>query len=319
MRFLLDHTSRSPYPVQVVRQATAQVIAGRLHPGDRLPSVRQMARQLHISRTTAGRIHEALSDSMVAEVRPRSGLYVATPESAWPDQIREMQAVYEFLKETSERARQMGLDMPRLIKLLGSLEGRDTTAQASGPGVFFPLVATRDFHECVEPSLGDDFPARLLHIPPSGLSADTDPRVFRARFVLSSYFMRVRAKKIAEDLGRPLLYLRYNTRLLNECMDIPTGTRRTLLTRDSSNADSLKVFLAHAYPEVPARRYTVVTVADWLKDPALAHGSEPVWATITVRPFLRGRIHPSRVRLLQPLLADDFVEELRCLALLGYH
>jgi GntR family transcriptional regulator len=317
VRFLLDPTSRSPYPIQVVRQATAQVIAGRLHPGDRLPSVRQMARQLHISRTTAGRIHDALSDSMVAEVRPRSGLYVAMPEG--PDQIREMQAVYEFLKETSERARQMGIDIPRLIKLLGSLEGRDTAANTSGPNVFFPLVATRDFHECVEPSLGDDFPARLLHVPPTGLSADTDPRVFRAQVVLSSYFMRARARKIAEDLGRPLLFLRYNTRLLDECMDIPMGTRRTLLTRDAANADSLKVFLAHAYPEVPTRRYVVVTVADWLKDPALAGGSEPVWATITVRPFLRGRIRPSQVRLLQPLLADDFVEELRCLALLGYH
>ena len=314
MKFFLDHGSRSTYPTQVVRQATAQMVAGRLHPGDRLPSVRQFARELGIARTTAERIHEALCDSMLAELRPCSGAFVAAPEGQGLDEIRSMQAVYAFLKETAQKARRLGLDVPRLVQLLGNLErkGKDRAGQA----VYLPLVATRDFFECVEHDLGKDFPVTLLHVAPGGLSADTDRRLFRARYVLSSYYMRARAKKIAEDLGRPLLYLRYNTQLLDEWADIPAGETRTLLTRDANNADTIKVFLAHAYPEVAVARYRVLTAAEWLRSPAARDETEPVWATSTAEPILKG-IRPGRVRPLHPILAEDFVEELRCLALLG--
>ena len=71
MGFLLDRESNESYARQVVRQAAAQLVAGRLHPGDRLPSVRRLARELGISRSTSERIHEALCDSMLADVRPR--------------------------------------------------------------------------------------------------------------------------------------------------------------------------------------------------------------------------------------------------------
>jgi len=122
MKFYLDHSSRSTYPVQVVRQATAQMVAGRLQPGDRLPSVRQFARELGIARTTAERIHEALCDSMLAELRPCSGAFVAEPEGQGGDEIRSMRAVYAFLKETTQKARRLGIDGPRLVQLLGNLE-----------------------------------------------------------------------------------------------------------------------------------------------------------------------------------------------------
>jgi len=288
-------------------------VAGRLQPGDRLPSVRQFARDLGIARTTAERIHEALCDSMLAELRPCSGAFVAEPEGQGGDEIRSMREVYAFLKETTQTARRLGLDVPRLVQLLGNLDrsGRDRAGQP----VYLPLVATRDFFECIAHDLGSDFPATLLHVSPGGAGTETDRRLFRARYVLSSYYMRVRAKKIAEELGRPLLYLRYNTRLLDEWADIPEGETRVLLTRDANNADTIKVFLAHAYPEVPVERYRVFTVAEWLKAPA-ARGARPVWATSTAEPFLKG-IPAGEVRPLHPILAEDFVEELRCLALLS--
>ncbi len=314
IKFYLDPQSRSPYPVQVVRQAAAQVFAGRLHPGDRLPSVRQLARELHISRTTAERIHEALCDSMLAEMRPRSGAFVAAPEAEQLLRVRSMLAIYEFLKQTAAQALRLGLDTDRLAQLLTSM-GR---LQVHGEiGVCFPLVATRDFYECVEQSLGDNFPARLVYIPPTGLAGLGDRRVLGARFVLSSYYMRARAKRVAEALRCPLLYLRYNTSLLDEWMDIPSKGHRTLLTRDRDNAESIKIFLSRAYPEVPSQCYRVEPVTSWLKDPSTADDDEPVWVTITAQPFVKRHPKRERVRLLHPLLADDFIDELRCLALLG--
>src|SRR5687768_9443832 len=121
MAFQLDRRSRLPYPAQVQRQALAHVVAGRLHAGDRLPSVRELARQLRISRTTAERINEALCESMAVEMRPRRGAYLGAAEADAGGSgggIARAQALHALLEETLERAGRIGVDAARLGQLL---------------------------------------------------------------------------------------------------------------------------------------------------------------------------------------------------------
>jgi hypothetical protein len=73
--------------------------------------------------------------------------------------------------------------------------------------------------------------------------------------------------------------------------------------------------LASAYPEVPQQSYAVIALADWDIEAARARATGEVWVSPTVEAAVREHIAPSRVRALHPMLADDFVEELRCLAL----
>lgn len=314
MAFRLDRRSPLPYPAQVQRQAVAQVVAGRLLSGDRLPSVRQLAQQLRISRTTAERIQEALSDTMLVEVRPRSGAYVGSfdPLShARGSGLERAHAVHEFLRETLERARQLGLDAARFGRLVSILQEQGD-ASAEHRTVPLPLVATPDAFECMARCLPDGFPARFLHIHPNASAAEL-PR--RTRYVLCGYYLRARAQRIAESLGCKVLYVRYNVRLLNESMAIPPREHRHFVTRDPDNAETTRVFLVSAYPEVPSHRYTVASVKEWLSDRRAVEGGGQVWATVTAAPFLEGVVEPARVRVNHPVLAEDFIDELRSLAL----
>ncbi len=309
MGFLLNRESGASYALQVVRQAAAQLFAGRLHPGDRLPSVRRLARQLGISRSTAERIQEALCDSMLAEVRPRSGIYVARDLD--PIEVQEsLHAVYEFLKETVERAERLGLDRARLLKLLGDLSEPSNGRQCP----LFPVVATRDFYECVRASLTNGFPARICHLPPDGSSLRIPQK---AHYILTSYYMRPQAEKIAEALGCSLLYMRFNEKLLDKAMSIPADQHRHFVTRDADNAECTKVFLANAYPEVPTDRYTVAPAATWLENVNETRRTDQVWTHLTAFPLVRNRVDPARIRLFHPVLDERFLDELRCLALLS--
>jgi DNA-binding transcriptional regulator YhcF (GntR family) len=143
MSFLLDRHSRLPFAAQVQQQAEAHLVAGRLHPGDRLPSVRQLARQLGISRTTAERIHETLCEATLAQSRPRSGAFVATRETEWSKQTEWAQTVYAFLKSTVQRARELGLDATRLSELLHALGQENWSPSTDTLAVFPVLVAGR--------------------------------------------------------------------------------------------------------------------------------------------------------------------------------
>ena len=315
MVFQLDRRSRLPYPAQVQRQALAHVVAGRLHAGDRLPSVRELARQLRISRTTAERINEALCESMAVEMRPRRGAYLGAAESdasgGSGGGIARAQALHALLVETLERAGRIGVDAARLGQLLRVVEQeRSGVAPHALPSI--QVVATADGFECMSLSLPRGFPVRLVHVPPNASPASL-PR--RAPYLLCGYYLRGLGRRFAEQMGSALLYVRYNTRLLDEFMAVPPGQHRTFLTRDADNAETTRSLLASAYPEVPTERYTVRAVREWLGDSTARGGSGPVWATITAVPFLEGRIEPSRLRVHHPTLADDFVDELRCLAL----
>ncbi len=309
MGFLLDRRSRLTYSAQVQLQALAQLFAGRLSPGDRLPSVRELARELAISRTTAERIHEALCDALFAEVRPRSGAFVATPEpvagAEWARAVRDL------LNDTVMRARGLGLATDRLCHLLDAFASDDSQPLRT-ESVLFPVVATRDAFECMVDCLDDRFPGRFFHIPPDATAVSL-PR--RCRFLLSGYFLREKAQEVSRQLGCKVLNIRYNVKLLDRVMAIDASEHRHVLTRDDDNAETTRAFLASAYPEVDASRYTVASVQTWLRDAAAIRGTGQVWATTTALPYLTGRLTTSRITKFHPTLDAEFVEELRCLAL----
>jgi hypothetical protein len=236
---------------------------------------------------------------------------VVSPESLTERQHLEcVRSVYELLKQTVIKGRALGLDVHRLADLIRAFddESRDGAAIA-----LFPVIATRDWYECMSACLHSGFPARLLHLPPNSRAAQFPPE---ARYLLSSYYMRGRAREIAAVMGRPVLYVRYNVALLDRAMTFPAGEFRYFVTRDADNADTSRQFLSSAYPEIPANRYAVMAAAEFLES-GFRDGDvdSRVWTTITAAPLVRGRVPASRIELLHPLLADDFIDELRSLAL----
>jgi len=314
MGFQLDRQNRLSYPAQVQRQALAQLVAGRLHPGDRLPSVRQLARDLKISRTTAERIQDVLCETMLADVRPRSGAYASSPTaSAEGRRILRVRETYDFLKRTVIEARQLGLDSQRFAQLIGAFQ--DDSRHGSPASLpTLPLIATLDTFECMVQCLDSSFPARLEHLLPTAHESEFP---HGARYLLSGYYLRGRARKIADAVGCSLVYIRYNVKLLDEAMDIPPGEFRHFITRDQDNAETTRVFLASAYPEIPVGQYSVHAASEWLEDQQSLDRGGQIWTTVTATALFQNRVARERLRVLHPLVADDFIDELRCLALLG--
>ena len=144
-RFSSDPSSPSrlsvtPHPrVTLRRQIAVQVAAGlragRWHGGDRLPSVRALARRLGVDRGTVGAAYRDLADAGHVEVREGSGVYAVHPAggpegaavaAGAPDPEA---AVGAALQDIGRRARAAGLGRPRLIEMVE----RWSRAAASGP------------------------------------------------------------------------------------------------------------------------------------------------------------------------------------------
>jgi GntR family transcriptional regulator len=81
MLFQIDSSSRTPIYRQLCGQIREAVARGRLLPDSRLPSVRDLSRQLVINPNTVARVYTELEREGVLNTRPGLGVFVAEPRS----------------------------------------------------------------------------------------------------------------------------------------------------------------------------------------------------------------------------------------------
>lgn len=73
----IETTSGVPITRQIADQIRSHSISGVLAPGDRLPSVRQLAKELTVNQNTILRVYERLTAEGLLERRQGDGTYVA--------------------------------------------------------------------------------------------------------------------------------------------------------------------------------------------------------------------------------------------------
>ncbi len=97
--FLLDLQSKVPLNEQIKTQIIRLIEAGALKPGDRLPSVRELARENGINPNTAARAYSELEKEGWLLNLPKRGVYVSEQERELPGRSEEIRSVLKQLKD----------------------------------------------------------------------------------------------------------------------------------------------------------------------------------------------------------------------------
>jgi GntR family transcriptional regulator len=87
----IDKGSSVPVSRQITQQLRAQCLSGLLRPGNRLPSVRELARDLAVNVNTVLRVYERLAAEQLIELRHGEGTFVRDrdPTKEMGDQLHE--------------------------------------------------------------------------------------------------------------------------------------------------------------------------------------------------------------------------------------
>jgi GntR family transcriptional regulator len=88
LRFQCDSTARVPIYRQLIEQVREGVARGKLQPGERLPSVRQLSKDLVVNPNTIARAYTELEREGVLNTRPGLGVFVAVPKATLTAEIR---------------------------------------------------------------------------------------------------------------------------------------------------------------------------------------------------------------------------------------
>jgi len=88
MQFQCDTTARTPIYRQLIDQVRRAVARGGLGPGDRLPSVRQLSRELVVNPNTIARAYAELEREGTVVTQQGRGVFVAQPRTELTKKVR---------------------------------------------------------------------------------------------------------------------------------------------------------------------------------------------------------------------------------------
>ena len=117
MDLIISNASGKPIYEQIYTQIKNSILSGELSPGDALPSMRLLAKELRISVITTKRAYEELERDGFLENVPGKGCFVAEPDLALfrEQSLRQLE---DHLTAAAELGRTCGLSEPELAELL---------------------------------------------------------------------------------------------------------------------------------------------------------------------------------------------------------
>lgn len=122
----IEKGSAVPISRQLAAQIEALVSAGNLAPGAKLPSVRELARQLAVNQNTVLRVYERLAREGLLDMRQGQGTFVAArPKGAALKGRRAKLA--EELRQIARQGMALGLSPDELHELLSEVLAEPAT------------------------------------------------------------------------------------------------------------------------------------------------------------------------------------------------
>ena len=125
MEIIIRNTTNQPIYEQIYAQIKAQIIAGKLSPGEALPSIRSLAKDLRISVITTKRAYDELEAEGFLYTVAGKGCFVAEKnlQLVREGRLRELE---EHLAAAAELAVSCGVTADQVLETLRTLlEERD--------------------------------------------------------------------------------------------------------------------------------------------------------------------------------------------------
>ncbi len=115
MGFILDNKSGVPFYRQIIEQIKFGIASGELGPGDRLPTVRQLAVELAINPNTVVRAYRELEIEGTLDTQQGSGTFIGSrkPEI---DRLEKQRMLDQILTELMARASSYGLMLDDVLE-----------------------------------------------------------------------------------------------------------------------------------------------------------------------------------------------------------
>jgi DNA-binding transcriptional regulator YhcF (GntR family) len=183
---------------------TAGLYLGHWKPGDRLPSIRDIADEEGVDRKTAAAAYRRLQQEGIVHVRARSGVCAAAPPLPAPGPLDQLYR--QWLSNTYRGATALGLDTKVVLRLIAAV--------ADAEQLPVPVVEhSAELAGAIAGELRDRLRLRAVPVAPADLVPD-HPQLLNAPLVVTTPFLRVAVASAVN--GVPVVDATLSSEILRE-------------------------------------------------------------------------------------------------------
>ncbi|AJS58478.1 GntR family transcriptional regulator [Paenibacillus sp. IHBB 10380] len=117
MEIVISSNTSKPIYEQISSQIKAMVMKGELKTGDPIPSMRSLAKTIHVSVITVQKAYEDLQRDGFIETTVGRGSFISAQNRNFI-QEEQQKIIEEYLRLATETARTSGINLEQLIELL---------------------------------------------------------------------------------------------------------------------------------------------------------------------------------------------------------
>jgi DNA-binding transcriptional regulator YhcF (GntR family) len=260
------HSPRSPeLPDNGVRGLVAKLRAslyfGKLAPGDRLPGIRELARRLHVSPTTALHWYGKLKDEGFVEGRQRSGTYLRTVGIEIDRGAREVM-LFKTVSSVARKLRLLGVEATDFSQTLLRCSGAQPREDFK-----FAFMASLESFEILKRQLLEQLKlcVPLVWLPPAPVCDGRVRHILSKnrsiRCLLSPYVHVTRLFKLARAFDLYMIVMGLDAATVR-VFDAPVLSRRYIIVRDRDCAEASRRLVRAVCSPEQADRICVLGVEE---------------------------------------------------------
>ena len=117
MEIIISNSSNKPIYEQICLQVKTLIMNGTLSAGEHLPSMRSLAKDLHISVITVQRAYEDLTRDGFIETVSGKGSFVSSQNQGFI-QEEQLRIAEDFLRQAAEIGRSHGIAFEQMANIL---------------------------------------------------------------------------------------------------------------------------------------------------------------------------------------------------------
>jgi GntR family transcriptional regulator len=117
MEIIISNASNKPIYEQITTQIKSMIMNGELQSGEMLPSMRALAKSLHISVITTQRAYEDLQRDGFIETVLGRGTFVSSRNTEFVKE-EKLRMIEEHLQEAVDIAHEAGVDVEKMVEII---------------------------------------------------------------------------------------------------------------------------------------------------------------------------------------------------------
>lgn len=117
MEIIISSNTSKPIYEQITLQIKAKIMSGELKTGDPIPSMRALAKSLHISVITVQKAYEDLQRDGFIDTTVGRGSFVSAQNKDFY-QEEQQKKIEEHLQEAADIGRTSGISLKKMIEIL---------------------------------------------------------------------------------------------------------------------------------------------------------------------------------------------------------